>query len=208
MAVMLFPRETEETERLQWQAAAMAGAYTEWQRVGAPEKTLIDFHPWISWLWELPQSPQRVYQDGHERTARAALSGHVLLRRLSLARHHPEHAKLERAKALVQQFAGGGGSPSQSLIDKSWAHYKSASPLWAALVALVSRGRMPEAGNEEWLKFLAKAEAYRRAAEELRLFKPGATWEAPYHLSLPKAKAAISPLSEPMLSFLDEQFPG
>lgn len=209
-AVMLYPQRQDEEKRLHWFASAMAGSYASWQAVGADKSILGDFHGWIGVLWEFSQAPRRVYQDGMARVARAALSGHLLLYLLRLAKYHTHHCFVERAKALVVEFAPQKGETvSESLVGKAWAEFKSVSPFWAAMTILHSEGKLEIEvdSNEDWLAFVGIAEAYRRAAEGVRLLASEETWRAPATFDIPDADAKITPLGADMLAFLDQQFP-
>lgn len=206
-SVMLYPRN--EDRRLQWFAAAMAASYRLWREQGAPTLILEDFHGWIGVLWEFKQAPQRVYQDGIARASRAALSGHVLMYLLRLHRHHSERCHLEQAKALVVEFAPREAEPpSESLVAKAWAEFKTVSHLWATFL-----GRAPTVAEAEenaaWVTFLGFAEALRKAAEKARLLDPRETWKGPDSLSLPTPEKPpdIPALSEEQLEFLSQQFP-
>lgn len=207
-AIMLYPRDEES--RLHWYAAAMAGGYHYWQSAGAAPEVLSDFHGWIGVLWEFRQAPQRVYHDGMARISRAALSGHVLRYLMRLARHHPRHCKLERAKALVVEFAPREGETvSESLVDKAWADFKQVSHMWAAFDHLMSHGFRPDS-NDNVLVLLAYSEALRVEAENARLLTPGETYRVEEGQDLPEVDPAIDlpPLSADLLEFLEREFPG
>ncbi len=206
-AVMLYPRS--DKQRHYWYAAHQAGAYAFWCKEGATQEVLSDFHAWIGVLWELPQSPQRVFRDGMDRISRAALSGHVLLYLLQTAKHHPQHCTVERATALVVQFAPRKGKTiSESLVQKSWAEFKSASHLWAAFVYLVAKKQYPGSDNSEWLAFLGRAETYRKAAAESRLLNRTDTWRTPEGCVVPPTETDLNPIDKKKLAFLDREFPG
>lgn len=206
-AIMLYPRDEES--RLHWFAAAMAGGYHYWQSEGAGPEILSDFHGWIGVLWEFRQSPQRVYRDGMDRISRAALSGHVLRYLIRLAKHHPLHCKLERAKALTINFAPKAGETiSESLVNKAWADFKQVAHMWAAFDELIRRGLRPDS-NDAVLVLLAHSEAIRAEAESARLLSPDETYRVEDGQDLPAADPAIEfrPLSADMLNFLDREFP-
>jgi len=201
LSAMLFPQEDEAMGRRQWRASAMAGSYSEWRRMGVQGPFLAEFHGWIADLWELPQAPRRIYQDGWARLKRASLSGGVLRFMLRLARHHPAHCKLERAKALVQDSFSGDW-PSESLLNKSWADFKAASHLWAAFL-----DKHPKGKNEQWIELLARAEAIRREAEAARVLNPLETWKAPEAMNIADIEIEVPPLPPELLAFLDREFP-
>jgi hypothetical protein len=206
-AIMLYPREEER--RLHWFAAAMAGAYHVWQSEGADPEVLSDFHAWIGVLWEFKQAPQRIYRDGMARISRAALSGHVLRYLIRLAKHHPKHCKLERAKALTVNFAPKkGDTVSESLVDKAWADFKAVSHMWA-LDEFIRRELRPDS-NDAVLMLLAHAEVIRGEAENARLLSPEETFCVAEGQALPAAEPPIEflPLPEDMVRFLDSTFPG
>ena len=176
LSAMLFPLEEEAKERRHFQAASMVmGAYRQFQARGETDQPFI-YHEWISDLWELPQAPQRVWLDGNARAYRARLSGQLLGFLLRLARHHPEHYRVERAKALVQETFGPD-APSISLLDKTWASFKSVSPFWLSFEELPEGTfSSPETEVVDWLRVLARAEACRRSAESMRILKASETW--------------------------------
>jgi hypothetical protein len=206
-AVMLYPRDEES--RLHWFAAAMAASYSMWHSEGAALEVLSDFHGWIGVLWEFRQAPQRVYSDGMARVSRAALSGHVLLYLLRLARHHPRHCKVERAKALVVNFAPMEGETiSESLVDKAWADFKPVSHMWAALDQLIRQEWVPDS-NDNVLRFLAQAEAIRADAESARLLDPAESWRVADGQDLPAIDPpiALPPLAGDMVEYLERYFP-
>lgn len=209
-ATMLYPQPAEETKRLHWFASAMAGAYSHWQSSGAEDEILSDFHGWIGILWQLTQAPQRVYEDGMDRVSRAGLCGHLLLYLLRIGKHHQKHCRIERARALVVEFSPTAeGKVSDSLIEKAWPVFKAVSPYWAALATMTATGTLTADAdtNEEWLAFIGVGEAYRRAAEELRLLLPEETWKAPEGKGVPIVEVEIPPLPPELLAFLDQQFP-
>ncbi len=200
LAVMLFPKEADETPRMQWLASAMAGCYAANLDAGTPQEALAGFHPWIDYLWDLPQAPQRVYRDGQRRIERACLSGHMLLYLLALATHHQRHCKVYRAKALVHAFSEG--APAESSIEKIWPKFKSVSPLWAAMTL---QAMTMATSTSSYLDFLAVAEAYRVASEALRILPPGSAWRPPRGLVDP-ATIEVDPLHESHLELLDREF--
>jgi hypothetical protein len=202
-AVMLYPRNEEK--RKAWYAAAMAQEYSLLRKAGVPEANLSDFHSWIGDLWDLPLSPQRVYGDGMERVSRAGLAGFQLLFLLRMARHHPRHCKVERAKAVLVEF--GDGKASESLVEKAWAEFKSVSHFWTSMISYEKPDPNSLREFEEWFKFLRRAVAYRRAAEATRLLKPGETWITAHDDTLLPLEAAIEPLTAEALAFLDSTFP-
>jgi len=206
LAVMLYPRTEEAEQRRHWHAAAMASAYHHWRTEGAPWYVLAGFHGWVGDLWELPQAPKRIFEDGRARMRRASHSGRVLAMLLRLAIHHPSHSRVERAKALVREQLGSS-APSESQLDKAWASFKTASPLWLAFRTERDRSG-PIAGDARWLDMLAVAEHYRRRAESLRLLNPAETWSVPEHFNLPSLAAEIEPLPADLTAFLDREFPG
>lgn len=200
-AVMLYPRQRNANDRRSWYAAAMAREYEVCRRIGAPPKILSDFHVWIPDLWELKQSPARVYEDGRERTARARQSGYMLLYLTSLALHTPRHCKVERVKTLLaSEFSGRG--VSESLLEKVWPEFQTVSHLWASLVV---REKEPD-GALEWIAFMKTAEAFRRAAEDARILGSAKTWR-PEVASLYRGEEYIPPLTPDQIAFLDDQFP-
>jgi hypothetical protein len=203
-AVMLYPRDDER--RLHWYAASMVGAYDDWRTQGAPEPVLSDFHGWIGILWHLKQAPKRVWQDGLARAPRAALSGLVLLYLLRLAQHHPGRCSLEHAKALVVGFAPREDDEvvSDSLVDKSWAEFKTVSHLWAAMTILSQDKSFPGTRNKDWVAFLGVAESLRESAESARLLDPRNSWKAPSDRIIPKPEEPpkFTPLSDQLLQFL------
>lgn len=204
-AVMLYPRNDER--RLQWYAASMAGAYDYWQAEGAPEPVLSYFHGWIGVLWHLKQAPKRVWEDGLARAPRAALSGLVLIYLLKMAQHHPERCSLENAKALVVGIAPREDEPvSESLVDKSWAEFKTVSHLWAAMTIMAQDVGFPGMRNEDWAAFLGVAEMLRQTAESARLLDARTTWKAPSDRKIPTPDGPpeITPLSDEHLEFLDQ----
>jgi hypothetical protein len=205
LAVMLYPRFEDSDNRRHWHAAAAASAYHHFRKEGAPWQVLIGFHGWVGELWELPQAPRRVFKDGVSRMKRASLSGDILEFLLRLALHHPAHCRAERAKALVQEVRGRK-APSASQLDKAWAWFKTASPLWLARRSERARGGAL-AGNARWLDMLAVAEHYRRTAESLRLLLPAETWKVPEYVILPNLAPAIEPLPVELAAFLDREFP-
>lgn len=203
-AVMLYPRD--EKRRRLWYAAAMAREYSVCREAGAPQKVLSDFHAWIPDLWELPLSPERVYKDGMARMPRACSSGYMLLHLLRLARYHPRHCQVDRAKALLVEFTCRAGDPiSESLLEKSWAHFKGVSHLWASLTQHEKGERGPKEVLE-WLDFLKRAAGYRRAAEAARLVSSAETWTTDMDL-LFRSEADLDPLGPDKLEFLDLMFP-
>ncbi len=204
---MLFPRDDEK--RYQWMAAAMVGAYNYWREHGAPESVLSDFHGWLSATWEFKQSPQRVLEDGEKRTQRAALSGHILLRLIALARHHPERCKLEQAKEIVSQFAPRDGSSiSNSLLNKVWAEFQGVSHLWATMVLKMKEEMEGAIENSFWAEFLGISEAIRKDALQSRLVSPDLVWEAPDQKDIPLIeRVEVEPLPADMLDILQAHFP-
>jgi hypothetical protein len=202
---MLFPQEEDAKTRRQWYACAMAGAYVHWRRNEAPWTVLAEFHGWISELWELPQSPKRVFQDGWARVKRAGLAGEMLQILVRLARHHPIHCKVERARALLlYRRSHLAKPPSESLIEKAWPDFKSASPLWAAYM---DRDHNMTDRPGQWWRVLSVAEHYRREAESARLLRPSEAWRTPDDVELPLSILEIAPLTADELEFLDQQFP-
>ncbi len=205
LPVMLYPRESDATKRRHWLASAIAGEYSRWESEGVSEKVLRCFHGWIAVLWDLRLSPRRVYQDGQDRMGRAVLTGHVLLYLLSMARHHPRHCKVDRAKALVVEFAPAEDvAASESLVDKAWAEFKGASPFWAALTAIHHHGQWPAEGKG-WLRLVGVGEHYRQAAVDSRLLNEDETWRAPS--SIKREGFKLNPLPPDLVEFLDRSYP-
>src|SRR5436853_5257895 len=132
MSVMLFPKTTEAESRQQWLAASMAMSASVWRTPGAYRFISANPDAWISDIWSLPQAPGRTVEDGFNRAKRARLSGSILYFMLTLAAHHPKHLKIERAKALVQKSYPE--HPSESLLAKVWADFKSVSHLWLSIL--------------------------------------------------------------------------
>lgn len=205
-SVMLYPRD--ETKRAQWFAAAMAQNYSSWRQDGASPDVLSDFHGWLGELWKFSQAPRRVFDDGMKRVSRAGLSGHVLIYLLRAARHHPEHCKFERIKAVMAQFvAAQGETVSESLVEKLWPEFKPVAHLWAALDQLVRTGGWVPELNSEVLRFLQLAETYRELGEQARILDPLTTWRAPAGVGRAE-EPPTPPLAEDILSFLNRDFPG
>jgi hypothetical protein len=205
VAVMLFPREREAADRQHWHAAAAAHSYVDLRGKDAPWQVLAAFHGCVGDLWELPQSPRRVFQDGTTRMRRAFLSGKMLDFLLRLAAHHPAHCRVERAKVLVREVQGRK-APSESSLEKIWANFKSVSPLWLALwVEREHGGGM--LNNSRWLDMLARAETYRKLAEAHRILGPTEAWRPEPTLSLPSSEIDLLALPKELLAVLDRDFP-
>jgi hypothetical protein len=205
-ATMLFPRN--EVRREQWFAAAMAHSYSDRMRAGAPPEVLSLFHGWIGLLWELPQSPQRVFADGLLRIHRGVLAGYVLSYLLLTALHYPQHCKVERAKAFIVRFPlPGDDQVSESLIEKSWAEFKSVSHLWAAQSEVMQRSKAEIASDKEWLEALGLAEAFRRMGEQARVLIPAEMWTVPEGRAPQVPAPGVPALPPERLSFLETEFP-
>ncbi len=200
---MLFPKTTEAESRQQWLAASMAMSFSALRKSSAPRFISANLDAWISDIWSLRQSPNRTVEDGFTRAKRAHLSGSILDFMLKLAAHHPRHRKIERAIALVRQ--SHSQDPSESLLSKVWADFKSASHLWLAYFDKTEGS--PKKGDTYWFKLLARAEAFRLRAEAVRLLKTSETWKTPDNLSLPPVEIEVSPLTQDLLTFLDREFP-
>jgi hypothetical protein len=199
-AAMLYPRD--EKARRRWCAAAMARQYSLCRESGTPSALLSDFHTWIPDLWGLKLSPERTYQDGLDRVKRASLSGFSLRFFLALARHHPKRCKLECVKVLLASYPGHEAAVSESLVEKSWAGFQSVSHLWLSLIDM----QEAPASVVQWLQFLKRAEAYRRAAEHARLLDSTETWKPEAHY-LFRDEVEIGPLDRAKLAVLDRYFP-
>jgi hypothetical protein len=207
MSVMLFPQEEEAKGRRHWLACSAASAYVNWKQIGVHWSVLAEFHGWIGELWELPQSPKRVFQDGWARVRRAVLAGEMLKILLRLARHHPSHCSVERARALLQhrlQEKNPSKAPSESLLAKAWPDFKTASHLWAAYLDC-EHGL--KGHPEKWLKILSVSEAYRREAESTRLLKAIETWRTADDLPLPASEIEVPPLPSEELAYLCRELP-
>jgi hypothetical protein len=199
MSVMLYPRDADL--RAQWLAVAMIRAHH------AQEHDSLSYFP-VGVLWTLKQVPRRVYSDGLARLSRAELSGHVLFYFLRLALNHHRHCKAERAKALVVNFSAAptGETISESLVNKTWAEFKSVSHLWASLGQFLRSGSEP-ISNTAISALLNRAEAIRLKAEAARLLTPGKSWQAPEGHQVP-VDIALPPLDDDQIAFLNQQFPG
>ncbi len=189
----------------------MACVYVDWKKSGAPVSTLAAFHRWIPDLWALKQSPERVLRDGVKKSRRAVLSAFMLRHLLSLAIHCPRHCKLERARALVVEFAPPEGkSVSESLVEKVWAEFKTVAHLWATMEALYGTGDLRKLvqllRDEDWLRLLIHAEACRRLAESHRLLDSALTWKAP-DLNRVAETPVVTPPSDAVIEYLDMLFP-
>ncbi len=202
LSVMLFPKTTEAESRQQWLAASMSMSASLWQTPSARRFISDNMDALISYLSSLRQSPGRTVEDGIKRAQRAHLSGWTLDFMLTLTAHHTKHRKIERANALVRE--NHPKAPSESLLTKTWADFKSVSHLWLAYSN--TKGSLRE-GNTYWFKLLARAEAFRLRAEAARLLKASETWKTPDNLSLPSIEIEVPPLTQDMLTFLDRDFP-
>jgi hypothetical protein len=201
LSVMLFPKTTEAESRQQWLAASMAMQVSVWRTPSANRFISDNPDAWASDIWSLRQSPGRTVEDGFIRAQRARLSGSILSFMLTLAAHHPKQRKIERAIALVRE--SDSQAPSESLLTKVWADFKSASHLWLSI--LETKGG-PKEGDTYWFKLLARAEAFRLRAQAARVLKASETWRTPDNLSLPSVEIEVPPLTQDMLTFLDRYF--
>ena len=206
---MLFPRD--EKQRLHWLASALAHHYWDLKKRGANKQHLEWMHVCIADLWELPQAPRRVYDDGIERARRASLSGHVLTYLLRLALHHPAHCKVGCAKVLAGEFVkfATGEKVSESLIEKAWADFKVVSPLWASWHLFM--GENQEIGapfdDQTFPFFLGTAEEFRKLGEGSRLLLPGEVWKVTAEEWITAATFELRPIEGDQLAFLRQNFP-
>jgi hypothetical protein len=122
-----------------------------------------------------------------------------------LAKRNAEPDRKRRVKAKDLK----GFPASDTAIENAWREFKSAAHLWAAMNDWQASDHGPEMSPrrpEGLLRFLARAEFYRREAEALRphpgkpLYADGELWRAPADIALPQASVEIAPLSGQMLS--------
>jgi hypothetical protein len=210
IAVMLFPQD--DLGRRRWRAAAMARFVAERREAGLGTKLTGNVEELVATLGDLLQSPQAVHHAGLARGPRAVLTGGILTYLLRLAKHHPRHRKVHRAKALVIEARREiGSSVSESLLDKAWAEFKSVAPLWSAFIELAhdDAGNLavPVPNNNNMLRMLSVAETCRAAAESARILKNWESWKAPETLDLPSVGIDFEELPPKSISFLDSQFP-
>jgi hypothetical protein len=211
---MLFPKEKDAAARRAWLASAMAHAYMEWLKVEDAKHILPSFHIWIPGLLACRQGPERVFSDGLKRSARAELSGGVLRILLSCVEHHPRHAKIERAVALLsrqlselKQRSEKSFGASESLIQKAWSEFRPAAHLWASWLSVWSSGFEIDS-DADWLVLMSCAQGYLDQAAQARFLLRGESWVLPPDKKVPTVEVENSPLSEADFSWLDEQFPG
>lgn len=202
-SVMLYPRS--EKARAYWIAATNLGGCLEQDEPVLPPELLES----IQVLWNSPQAPKRIISDGLARLYRGLLSGQVLLYLLVTMRHHQRHCKIERAKAFVAEYPlRGGPKVSESLIEKSWAEFKTVAHLWAAQMAFVSATGHPEHHSDEaWLPVLSLAEAFRERGQDARVLPAEQMWTVSDARVPRKSDLEIPPLPADRLAFLDSSFP-
>jgi hypothetical protein len=205
LAAMLYPADKRGQDH--WFAAAMVGAFVDRKRQGASPEVLSLYHDWMAIAWDLKQGPRRVMQDGLVRMKRGLLAGYVLKYLVVTARHHPKHCSVEKAKVFTVEFPPWGHKVSESLVEKSWAEFKTVSHFWAAMhemIPLSDPGGLTE--DTAWLGILGVAEAYRRKGEEARVLVASKMWTVPEGRA-PEAELVVSPLPEGYLAFMDSMFP-